>query len=85
MTPRILTVKAAKNTPFTLEIQWDNNHHDFVDMSSVIHSKSFIALKNPELFRKVEVINWGHGIAWPEAKLDYNAEMLYLKTKENNF
>tara|TARA_R110000868_G_scaffold162903_3_gene394641 strand:- start:107635 stop:108165 length:531 start_codon:yes stop_codon:yes gene_type:complete len=67
----------ATDTPFTLQLRWDDGVEQRADLSGVIALSRHFAVfsDDPDAFSKVRIINWGHGIAW-ENGLDYSAENL---------
>ncbi|MCB2099825.1 MAG: DUF2442 domain-containing protein [Rhodobacterales bacterium] len=72
---RLKDVKPA-DAPYALALVWSDGDKAVVDMTGVIHrSKAFEPLKDVDLFRQVEVINWGDGIAWPNG-LDFGGDSL---------
>lgn len=62
---------------FTLVLIWKDETQQVVDLSGLVaaspHFRRFLKEKNT--FRDVSIINWGHGIAWPNG-LDYSADNL---------
>lgn len=73
---RLIDIASAK-APFTLSLTWNNGKKQTVDLSGLVaHSDRFrVFAEEPETFREVSVINWGHGIEW-ENGLDLSAESL---------
>lgn len=63
--------------PFTLALRWQDGTTQTVDLSGLVagsrHFRRFV--DEPGTFRDARVINWGHGISWPNG-LDYAAENL---------
>jgi len=62
---------------FTLVLEWRDGTAQTVDLSGLVagsrHFHRFV--DEPGTFRDARVINWGHGIEWPNG-LDYSAENL---------
>lgn len=62
---------------FTLVLKWRDGTTQTVDLSGLVagsrHFRRFV--DEPGTFRDARVINWGHGIEWPNG-LDYSAENL---------
>lgn len=77
MFPRIKKVKALPN--HRCQIEWADGTSDIIDLTYLTKQNNFRPLQNEVVFRNMEIINWGHGIAWPDHKLDYNSESLYLR------
>lgn len=73
---RLVNVKPGDG-PFVLDLTWSNGTTQCVDLSGLVvgsrHFRRF--LQEPGTFRDARVVNWGHGIAWPNG-LDYGAENL---------
>jgi hypothetical protein len=63
--------------PFTLVLTWKDGTTQSVDLSGLVAgSRHFRRFSDePGTFRDARVVNWGHGIAWPNG-LDYSAENL---------
>ena len=65
------------DAPFTLRLTWQDGSVQTADLSGLVaasaHFRRFA--DEPQAFLKVEVVNWGHGIAWANG-LDYSAENL---------
>ncbi len=76
-TPRLANVTSAEK-PFTLKLTWQDGRCQNADLTGLVNrSPHFrIFLKDPEAFRSVKVINWGHGVEW-ENGLDYSADNLF--------
>lgn len=68
---------------FVLRLTWDNGVVQYADLSGLIRtSRQFkIFETEPEAFRAISIINWGHGVAW-ENGLDYSVENLALIAME---
>lgn len=62
---------------FTLVLIWKGGTRQSADLSGLVanfrHFHRFLV--EPGTFRDARVVNWGHGIAWPNG-LDYSAENL---------
>ena len=62
---------------FSLVLSWRDGTEQAVDLSGLVagsrHFHRFV--DEPGTFRDARVVNWGHGIAWPNG-LDYSAENL---------
>ena len=55
----------ATDTPFTLQLRWDDGVEQRADLSGVIALSRHFAVfsDDPDAFSKVRIINWGHGIS----------------------
>ena len=62
---------------FSLVLSWRDGTEQAVDLSGLVagsrHFHRFV--DEPGTFRDARVVNWGHGIDWPNG-LDYSAENL---------
>src|SRR5712664_1997264 len=74
--PRVRSVGAAR-APWTLNVVWADGTKNRIDLTGLIHqSRHFrVFLDDPAAFRKVEVADFGGGIAWRNG-LDYGADTL---------
>lgn len=82
--PRIRKVSASPKFPNTLVIVWAGTERDAgrSDMTGVIASvKAFEPLRDPGLFRQVEIIDHGVAVGWPNG-LDYSASNLRVLADE---
>ncbi len=80
--PRIRKVRAARNAPNTLIIDWTEGAIGRADMTGVIaRLAAFEPLRDPALFRRVELIDYGLGVGWPNG-LDYAAGNLRVLSDE---
>ncbi len=80
--PRVEAVAAAR-APWTLDIAWADGAKHRVDLTGLVHrSRIFrVFLDQPDAFRKVQVADFGGGIAW-ENGLDYGADTLRTLAEE---
>jgi plasmid maintenance system antidote protein VapI len=78
---RLKQVEAGDN--FTLTLTWEDGTIQTADLSGLVRaSRHFkIFAKDPEAFKFVAPINWGHGVGWDNG-LDYSAENLGLIAAE---
>ncbi len=72
---RLANIRAKDG--FVLEMEWTDGQRNRADLSGLVmaskHFRSFA--DNPDDFKRIEIINWGDGVAW-ENGLDYSAENL---------
>jgi len=80
--PRILAV-AADALPMTLRVHWDTSDESRVDVSSMIESFRLYAplRQSPEMFRQVQVGEYGTDVVWPEG-IDMSADTLWRLAQE---
>src|SRR5579871_2206534 len=81
--PRVKSVRAARGTPWALQVTWADGMKDQVDLTGLIHrSRHFrIFLDQPVAFRKVRIADFGGGVEW-ENGLDYGADTLRIMAEE---
>ena len=60
--PKIRSVKTMNN--HTLLVRFDNGQERKYNVASLLTKKMFAPLKNPVLFRSVEVEQGGYAITW---------------------
>ena len=80
--PRVLSVRPAR-APWTLNVAWHDGTKSSVDLTGLVHrSRHFrVFLDDRAAFRKVQVADFGGGIAWPNG-LDYGADTLRMMADE---
>ena len=60
--PRILSVKAVDN--HTLVIDFDNKQRKKYDITPLLEREMFAPLKNPVLFKAVQIEQGGYAVVW---------------------
>jgi DNA-binding XRE family transcriptional regulator len=82
--PRIVSVAPGKK-PFMLRVRWDTGDDTRVDMSGLINSFRFYAplRKNPGLFRRVRVGEYGTDLVWND-DLDMSNDTLWRLAQEQS-
>lgn len=65
--------------PYSLDLTWSDGTRATVDLSETVTSPPFKALSNVELFGRVAVEDWGHGVEWPDGT-DIGADSLWRDT-----
>lgn len=75
---RTITSARAK-APATLALRWSDATSVKLDLGGLMRKKHFHALRDPKLFEKAEVGEWGHSVAWPSGA-ELGAETLWLET-----
>jgi hypothetical protein len=79
---RLKSVATVRGKPYVLRVAWKDGGADTVDMTGVVHRlKAFAPLRDPAVFRKVQVIAEGLGIGWKD-DLDYAARSLRILADE---
>lgn len=73
----ILKVKA--HAPATLALQWSDGTKATLDLPRLLKSKSYRALRDPEVFARARLGEWGHSVEWPSG-IDISADALWLET-----
>lgn len=82
--PKVVKVAADKK-PFTLRIVWDNGEAGLVDVSGLIGTfRLYEPLRlSPDLFRRVEVGEFGTDIVWTD-RIDMSADTLWRLAQEQS-
>lgn len=63
----------------SLHLAWSDGTTADMDLSAVLEDRAFAALRDPAEFARVEVGDWGHGLAWPSGA-ELGADTLWLET-----
>lgn len=79
---KISRVKALP--PDRLRLQWASGTESDVDVSEYLNSPGHERLRDPALFARAEVEEWGHGVEWPEGDIGIPADALYRLSKEQS-
>lgn len=67
--------------PGILELDWATGETLCVNLSDLPRRrKAFASLSRPEVFAKVSLQEWGHGLSWPDG-LDLGADALYARAR----
>lgn len=78
--PAILAVRVVD--ALTLELDWSTKETLRINLAPLVRKfKSFVSLKTPAIFAKVQVDDWGHALEWPKG-LDMGADRLYELSRE---
>ena len=82
--PRMSAV-VADSKPFTLRIQWKDGGESRVDVSGLVNTfRVYEPLRaNPELFRKVQLGEFGTDVVWNDA-IDMAADPLWRLAQEQS-
>ena len=70
--------------PARLLILWASGSRSTVDVGEYLRAPGHERLRDPALFARARVEEWGHGIEWPEADLGIPGEALYRLSKEQS-
>lgn len=63
----------------SLHLEWSNGTQADLDLSAILASRAFAALRDPAAFAAVEVGDWGHSLVWPSGA-ELGADTLWLET-----
>jgi len=73
--PRIEAVEVIG--PASLHITWSTGERLDVDLSEPVKTlKALASLRDPAIFARVEVGEWGHSLVWSD-EIDLGADRLY--------
>lgn len=72
-------LKAKARPPSELALQWSDGTKAVLELDSVMKDRRFRVLRDPNLFARVRVGEWGHSVAWPP-DVELSAETLWLET-----
>lgn len=73
----ITSVKAGLAS--TLKLVWSDGTTANVDITALLEDNAFGALRNPQLFAKVAIGDWGHSLVWP-GEIEIGADRLWQKS-----
>lgn len=78
---KAITITSARIVaPLTVEIVWSTGETLTADLSGCLRPP-FDALLAPDVFARMAVDDWGHGLDWPGG-LDLGADTLYTLCRE---
>jgi hypothetical protein len=60
-----------------LNLTWSDGREARIDLTAALRDPAFKALKDPSLFQKVKIGDWGHSLAWPDGT-EMGADSLWL-------
>ena len=82
MIPNVKITEVSVQGPGLLRLTWDDGVMRDHDVSDMLTRHPLLKMLNiPEVFRDVEVINWGGGIGWPNGA-DFCAQALRMRSDE---
>ena len=70
--------------PARLRIQWASGDRSTVEVGEYLRAPGHERLRDPALFSRARVEEWGHGVEWPEADVGIPGEALYRLSKEQS-
>jgi hypothetical protein len=77
---RIRTIAAATaKAPATLSLRWSDGTRVKLDLGGLMRGRHFRALRDPIVFEKAGIGDWGHSVEWPSG-VELGAETLWLET-----
>ena len=80
ITDKTRTITAVRaNGPSSLYVTWSDGTVAGLDVGAIQKDRAFAALRDQDEFTKVEVVDWGHSLAWPSGA-ELGADMLWLET-----
>ncbi len=62
---------------FRLVLGWNEAEQATIDLSTVVKTRPFRALSDPDVFKQVEIGDWGHSVVWP-GDIEIGADSLWL-------
>ncbi|WP_029415619.1 DUF2442 domain-containing protein [Brevundimonas bacteroides] len=62
---------------FRLVLGWNGAEQATIDLSTVVKTRPFRALSDPDVFSQVELGDWGHSVVWP-GDTEMGADSLWL-------
>lgn len=71
--------KVKAQAPATLILQWSDGTGATLDVAKVLKLKHYRSLRDPRIFVRERIGEWGHSVEWPSGA-DLSAEMLWLET-----
>ena len=82
MIPNVKITGVSVQGAGVLRLTWDDGVVRDLDVSDMLTRHPLLKMLNiPEVFRDVEVINWGGGIGWPNGA-DFCAQALRMRSDE---
>lgn len=72
-------VSAKARAPASLALAWSDGTRTVVDLAPTLKARGFAPLRDPRIFARARVGEWGHSVAWPN-DMALSAETLWLET-----
>ncbi|WP_294135803.1 DUF2442 domain-containing protein [Sphingobium sp.] len=80
ITDKMRTISAVHATgATTLHISWSDGTEADLDLAGLMADRAFATLRDQAEFARVEIGDWGHGLAWPSGA-ELGADRLWLET-----
>ncbi len=77
---RMRTIEAVEATgPAQLRLGWSDGTRAEIDLGAWLKDPAFASLRDPAVFARVELGEWGHSLVWPSGA-EAGAESLWLET-----
>jgi hypothetical protein len=71
--------KVKAQAPSTLMLQWSDGTKVKLDLRECLKDKAYRSLRDPAVFVRAHVGEWGHSVEWP-SEVDLSADSLWLET-----
>jgi hypothetical protein len=81
---KLKLVRVSAQPPGRLRLEWANGNQSDVDLGEYLKSTGHERLRDPILFARAQVEEWGHGVEWPDADIGIPADALYRLSKEQS-
>jgi hypothetical protein len=72
-------ISARAKAPATLALRWSDDTRAKLDLAALLRGKLFARSRDPKLFEKARIGEWGHSVVWPSGA-ELGAETLWLET-----
>jgi hypothetical protein len=72
-------VRAKASAPAMLLLKWSDGTSAEIDIGKLFRERAFRSLRDPKIFERVSVGEWGHSLVWP-SNIELGAETLWLET-----
>ena len=70
--------------PARLRVEWESGRQSEVEVGEYLKSPGYERLRDPALFARAQVEEWGHGVEWPDVDIGIPADALYRLSKEQS-
>ncbi|MGZ8362844.1 MAG: DUF2442 domain-containing protein [Caulobacteraceae bacterium] len=78
----VRTIKSAGATgDGRITLVWSDGVQAVIDVADILKDRRFAGLRDPAAFKRLAVMEWGHGVEWPTGE-EVGADTLWLKTLE---
>ncbi len=62
-----------------LDLVWSNGTRAQLDLGALLDDPAFVALRDPALFKRAALGDWGHSIVWP-GEIELGADRLWQES-----